>query len=244
MSEAQRLEALAQRLRSVEPVNPSPAAKIRGWNLVLAAVEQTATVRSKSHSLRRLVLAAAAAAVLVVAGAVAASADSLPDSPLYPVKGALEQARGALAFSPSDRLSYHLELSRTRLAEASAMIARHRLDLADQALNALDDQLQEAAKVVEAENQTGGALAADMQNRLQQAIAVHDRQLAELQGNVTNPTAQDAIARARDRAAEALQEASKAGNGNHGNGSNGKGQGQGQGQGNSASPTVRPTPNR
>jgi hypothetical protein len=241
MSEAERLEALAQRLRSVEPVMPSPAAKIRGWNLVIAAVQQSATVRSRSHSLRRLVLAAAAAAVLVVTGAVAASADSLPDSPLYPIKGALEHARGALAFSPSDRLGYHLDLAGTRLAEAEAMIARHRLDLADQALNALEDQFQEAARLVETAKQTDGAAAADMQNRLVQAIAVHDRQLSGLQGQVTNPTAQDAIARARDRAAEALQEASKGpDNGNHGTGSNGKR----PGQGNSPSPTAHPTPNR
>jgi hypothetical protein len=70
---------------------------------------------------------------------------------------------------------------------------------------------------------------------------VHDRQLSGLQGQVTNPTAQSAIARARDRAAEALQEASKApDNGNHGAGPSGKGQGQGK----SPSPTAHPTPNR
>lgn len=241
MSEAERLEALGERLRAVEPVVPSPAAKIRGWNLVIAAVQQSATVRSRTHSLRRLVLAAAGAAVLVVAGAVAASADSLPDSPLYPVKGALEHARGALAFSPSDRLSYHLELARTRLAEAEAMIARHRVDLAEQALNALDDEFQQAAQLVAVAKQSDGAVGADMQNRLEQAIAVHDRQLSGLQGQVTNPTAQSAIARARDRAAEALQEASKApDNGNHGAGPSGKGQGQGK----SPSPTAHPTPNR
>jgi hypothetical protein len=239
MSEAERLEALAQRLRSVEPVMPSPAAKIRGWNLVLASVQQSASVHSRSHSLRRLVLAAAAAVVLVVAGGVAASADSLPDSPLYPIKGALEQARGALAFGPSDRLTYHLDLAQTRLAEATAMIAHHRIDLADRALNALDDQLQAAAELVASEQQNDTALAADMENRLEQAIAVHDRQLAGLQGSVTNPTAQSAIARARDRAAEALEEANNPSNKRGGNG-----KGQGQGQGNSASPTPRLTPQR
>src|ERR1700682_2360453 len=126
----ERLERLAQRLRSVDPVMPSPGAKIRGWNLVLAAVEQSATARKRTHPVRRLVLAAVAAAVLLVAGAVAASADSLPDSALYPLKGVVENVRGALAFGPADRVRFNTNIPRTRLIEAQAMIARHRLDLA------------------------------------------------------------------------------------------------------------------
>src|SRR5437879_8902458 len=101
----ERLERLAERLRAVDPVMPSPGAKIRGWNLVLAAVEQSATVRSRRHPVRRLVLAAVAATVLLVAGAVAASADSLPDSALYPLKAVMENVRSALAFSPADKLT-------------------------------------------------------------------------------------------------------------------------------------------
>jgi hypothetical protein len=206
-SEVERLERLAERLRAVEPVMPSPGAKIRAWNLVIAAVEQSATVRSRTHSVRRLVLAAVAAAVLLVAGAVAASADSLPDSALYPLKGVVENVRGALAFSPSDKLAYHLDLAQTRLIEAEAMIARHRLDLADQALAGLDDQLNEAALVVQAEQTTDPVLAASLENRLVQAIATHDAQLAGLQGQVTNQSAIDAITQARDRAAQAIQTA-------------------------------------
>ena len=201
----ERLERLAERLRAVDPVMPSPGAKIRSWNLVLAAVEQSATVRSRTHPVRRLVLAAVAATVLLVAGAVAASADSLPDSALYPLKGVMENVRGALAFSPSDKLAYHLDLARTRLTEAEAMIARHRVDLADQALSSLDDQLNDAALVVQAEMTGDPALAASLQNRLVQAIAMHDQQLAGLQGQVTNPAAIAAITQARDRAAQALQ---------------------------------------
>ena len=204
-SEMERLERLAERLRAVDPVMPSPGAKIRGWNLVLAAVEQSATVHSRTHPVRRLVLAAVAAAVLLVAGAVAASADSLPDSALYPIKGVMENVRGALTFSPWDKLAYHLDLARTRLTEAEAMIARHRVDLADQALSSLDDQLNDAALVIQAEKAGDPALAASLQNRLVQAIATHDQQLAGLQGQVTNPAAIAAITQARDRAAQALQ---------------------------------------
>lgn len=223
MSESQRLAALGERLRAVEPVMPSPAAKIRGWNLIQASIERSPSVRSRPHAVRRLVLAAVAVAILLVVGTVAAAADSLPDSPLYPIKGGFEQARGLLAFSPSDKLNYHLDLAQTRLAEAEAMIASHRTDLADQALKGLDDQLDEASQVVVSEEQSDPAQAADMENRLEQAIAVHDQQLLGLQGQVLNPTARNAIATARDRAAAALQAASPAKSG--GNGSNGLGKG-------------------
>ena len=208
-SELERLERLAERLRAVDTATPSPNAKIRGWNLVLAAVEQSATVRSRAHPVRRLVLAAVAAAVLVVVGAVAASADSLPDSPFYPLKGVLESARGALTFGASDQLTFHLDLARTRLTEAEAMFARHRVDLAEQALSAMNEQLNDAALVVQAEKQSNPAAGTALENRLQQAITTHDAQLAGLQGQVTNPSAVNAIMQARDRAAQSLQTADK-----------------------------------
>ena len=241
-SEGLRLERLAERLRAVDPVAPSPGAKIRGWNLVLASVEQSATVRSRVHPIRRLMVAAAAAAVLVVAGAIAASADSLPDSALYPLKGVIENVRGALAFSPSDQLTHHLELARTRLTEAEAMFAGHRVDLADRALAQMDDQLDAAALLVQKEKQADPSVGAAMESRLIQAIATHDNQLAGLQGQVSNPTAVSAITAARDRAAQALTLAAKPApaNGHPNPTPSPNGSGKGQGNGTSASPHSTP----
>lgn len=237
-SEGQRLERLAERLRAIDPVAPSPGAKIRGWNLVLAAVEHSATVRSRAHPVRRLMLAAVAATVLLVAGAVAASADSLPDSVFYPLKGVVENVRGVLAFSHSDQLAYHLDLAKTRLTEAEAMIARHRIDLANQALSAMNDQLNDAALLVQAEMQSDPALGAAMENQLRDAIATHDAQLAGLQGQVTNANAVSAITKARDRAAQALQTASTPASSNgHSNPSASP-----KGQGSGPATTPHPTP--
>ena len=234
--EVERLERLAERLRAVDPYMPPPGAKIRGWNLVLAAVEQSTRARSRVHPVRRLVLATVAAAVLLVVGAVAASADSLPDSVFYPLKGVLENARGALTFGASDQLAYHLELANTRLTEAQAMFARHRVDLADQALSALDDQLNDAALIIQAEKESDPAVGAAMENRLRQAISTHDAQLAGLQGQVTNPTAVNAILQARDRAAQALQTATRPANGK------GNASASPTGQGNGAANSPHPTP--
>lgn len=238
-SELERLERLAERLRAVDTVTPSPTAKIRGWNLVLAAVEQSTTVRTRAHPVRRLVLAAVAAAVLVVVGTVAASADSLPDSAFYPLKGVLENARGALTFGASDQLAFHLDLARTRLTEAEAMFARHRVDLAEQALSAMNEQLNDAALVVQAEKQSDPAAGTALENRLRQAITTHDAQLAGLQGEVTNPSALNAIMQARDRAALSLQTAGTsagAGSGNAGASPIATG------LGNGAAPSPHPTP--
>ena len=203
--EVQRLERLAERLRTVDPFVAPPGAKIRGWNLVLAAVEQSTAARSRAHPVRRLLIGVVVAMVLLVAGALAASADSVPDSPIYPLKGVLESARGAVTFSAADKLAYHLDLARTRLTEAEAMISRHRVDLAGTSLKAFDDQLKSAALLVQTERQVNAPAAARLQDRLRLAVATADQQLADLQGQVQTSAAAGAIIQARQQAADALK---------------------------------------
>jgi hypothetical protein len=203
--EVQRLERLAERLRAVDPFVAPPGAKIRGWNLVLAAVEQSTAARSGAHPIRRLAIGVVVAAVLLVAGALAASADSLPDSSIYPLKGVLENVRGAATFGAADKLAYHLDLARTRLTEAEAMISRHRPDLAGASLRGLDDQLKSAALVVQTERHANYPSAARLQDRLRQAVVTDDQQLADLQAQVQTPAAASAIIQARRQAADALK---------------------------------------
>jgi hypothetical protein len=200
------MERLAERLRIVDPAVASPAAKVRGWNLVLSEVQRSAA-RTRPRAFPRVVLAIVIVVVLVLA-VVVTSADSLPDSPLYPVKGLVENIRGALAFSPSDQFAFHLDLAMTRLREGEAMIASHRVDLADQALGALDDQFNSAALLVESVQRSDPLAAVGLRSQLQQAVASDDRELAGLQGQVTDPAAIAAIRRARDRAQHAILTAS------------------------------------
>ena len=187
-------------------------------------------------------VAAATVTILLVAGALAASADSLPDSTLYPLKGVLENVRGALTFSQSDRLVQHLDLAKTRLTEAEAMLARHRVDLAGRALNALNDQLNVAAELVQNAKQSDPAIGAAMQNRLSQAIATDDKQLVVLQGQAANPTAASALAQARDRAAEALKVAQAPASPNSQSSPSASPSGTAQGQGATSSPQPTTTP--
>lgn len=68
-------------------------------------------------------LAVGTLCVALLAGTTVASADSLPDEPLYGVKLAAEQLRLALAVAPEDRATVELSLAEHRLAEAERLAA-------------------------------------------------------------------------------------------------------------------------
>jgi hypothetical protein len=74
---------------------------------------------------RRWAMAMTTVLVILLAGigTVAASADALPDEPLYAVKLAEEQVRVSLAFSDMDRAELHIQFAERRAAEI-AEIAR------------------------------------------------------------------------------------------------------------------------
>jgi len=199
-TEMDRLQRLADRLRTVPPVDPGTAGRIRAWNLVSASLTARPAAAPRPRAWRSLRLAGAlagACAVLVV-GAVTAAAQSLPSSPLYPVKRFDENVRAALTLGTTARFDYRLELAQTRLVEAQVMIEQDRLDLAEAALESYDVDLTEAAALAA---EAGSPAATDLlESRLERAIAVHDAQLQGLQGEVTNPVAREAIQEARDRA--------------------------------------------
>jgi len=245
ISENQRLERLAERLRAIESAPPSPAAKIRAWNLVSAGLQTPVGSSARRRSAVRLVAGGLAAVALLVAGAVAAAADSLPDSAFYPVKGTIENLQGVLALTASDQFKYHLSLAATRLREADAMFSRHRVDLADRALAGMEEQLTSAAAIVKVVKESDPAVAGSLAGQLKNAVETHDNQLAGLQGQVTNPTAVDAITKARNRAQEALQLAAAPADNKPGNGNtSASASATDQGQDSSGSPSISPAPSR
>lgn len=81
----------------------------------------------------------------LVAGATVASADSLPDEPLYAVKTASEQLRLALAQTPEDRAAVWLSMAEHRLTEAERLALAGREPEALVATSAYGTQLAEAA---------------------------------------------------------------------------------------------------
>jgi hypothetical protein len=145
------------------------------------------------------------AAVLLAIGTLGAAASSLPDSALYPLKGLEESAQGLVTFQPVDRFNFHLMLSRRRLAEAQAMFAAGRTELGIKMLDALDDQIAQAADVVRSVRSADPQLGTRMGEALSKAVEAHAQLLSGLQGKVTNPRALNAIANAEDHAQRAIQ---------------------------------------
>ncbi|MEK7860761.1 MAG: DUF5667 domain-containing protein, partial [Chloroflexota bacterium] len=72
------------------------------------------------HIVRAIV--AGAVVVSIVGTATVASADALPEEPLYAVKVAGEQVRLALARNPEDRAAVELSMAEHRLSEAERLV--------------------------------------------------------------------------------------------------------------------------
>ena len=77
-------------------------------------------------------IAGLALTFILSTGAAVASTDSLPDSPLYPVKRVTEHARLAMTFSEDSRALYHLELIERRTRELASMAEDGQTDHVDQ----------------------------------------------------------------------------------------------------------------
>jgi len=110
-------------------VSPGPLARLNGW--IVAALPWSGhqnTRQKEKHMMSSLILKAAVAlAVLfsVAGGTAVTAADSLPNSPVYPVKIAMEDVQLAMVSNPETAVTLHTNLAAERLREME------RLALAD-----------------------------------------------------------------------------------------------------------------
>jgi hypothetical protein len=130
----------ARAVRQAPVVEPSAAfeavAQTRLANLIAARrPPEIAPQRARySPSLRRLISLGSRVALVVItvsillAGTAYASQDSLPDSPLYPLKRTIEQVRVTAARSDVRRARVLVGLLDQRARETSAMTARGNLE--------------------------------------------------------------------------------------------------------------------
>ncbi|MEA3253544.1 MAG: DUF5667 domain-containing protein [Chloroflexota bacterium] len=109
---------------------PAPGFKDRTQTLLQAMFyDRYEKDRSKARiPIWRRKWATAVSTILIVlfagVGVSAASANALPDGPLYPVKLATEQARLALAFSDAGKAELHVSLAERRAGEMVVMASR------------------------------------------------------------------------------------------------------------------------
>lgn len=87
--------------------------------------------------------------VLLAGGSTAAaSADAMPDNPLYPVKLATEQVKLAFTFSDTSKAELHAQLAETRVREIEAMANQGKTGQVAIAAERLANQLEQANNVI------------------------------------------------------------------------------------------------
>jgi len=182
-------EAVAAALRVRERERRlDPASRIRMRNTVLASlapakptfadrVYTTFSLLGKPAPLLVRGLIALVAIAGLLGTATAASADSLPDDPLYGFKLAGEQLRLAIAISPEDRAAVELSIAEHRLDEAESLAAIGREDDAIIATASYGSSLADAAADLASVESTSPATAA-LVTQLQTALTASQQRVA------------------------------------------------------------------
>ena len=179
--------AAALRLRARE-LRLDPASRVRMRNTVLAALAPAKpTLADRVYGAFALIgkpapmLVRALVIGLVIAGllggATVASADSLPDDPLYSFKLAGEQLRLAIAISPEDRASVELSIAEHRLDEAERLATSGREDDAIIATASYGSSLADAAADLATVESTDPRTAA-LVTQLQTSLSVSQERVA------------------------------------------------------------------
>ncbi|MDI6689886.1 MAG: DUF5667 domain-containing protein [Actinomycetota bacterium] len=87
--------------------------------------------------------------ILVGSGALAASARSLPDSPLYPLKIAMERVQLVFAFDDYSKAQLHLKFVENRLSEIKLLVAGDKEESLNTALSEMNDEVEKVQAMVE-----------------------------------------------------------------------------------------------
>ncbi|MFA5866711.1 MAG: DUF5667 domain-containing protein [Actinomycetota bacterium] len=152
------------------------------------------------------VTAATVAFALVLGGVGYASTDSLPDSPLYPVKQLIEKIRLAVTTDNQAEVELHLQNAEERLAEADAMAEEGKTEEARQALNEMMKEMRAAYKLA------GMVPGHDREILLAKFAVISQRHMLVLEGVLERApdSAKPAIERAITDSQRGLDKASEA----------------------------------
>lgn len=147
------LLSLGQRIRRLPrsaPGSPAQTAAWRRFRLRAQELRQAKSRRGGSFWLRPLALAASLLLAVIVAGGgtVFAAQDSLPDSPLYRLKLASEEARLWFLFDETEKGEVLLDQSDERTDEIIALVQKGK-PISPRVLSALRDRNTRAVEVLE-----------------------------------------------------------------------------------------------
>jgi len=158
--------------------------------LLTALAQKRETRRRPLFRLRPLVLRLApalAAVLLVLMSCLVVSADSLPDSPLYPVKLATEQVQIWLAPDAAARAQLRLQFVQRRLQEAQELLQQGK-SLPQPVLQTLSSEAEETRAEI---NQLRAEQAQALRQRYANLLAAQRAALAQLAASVPPQTQTD-----------------------------------------------------
>lgn len=135
-----------------------------------------------------------AAAFMLLGGGVIASAGSLPEEPLYPVKLAVEGVQLALAPDPEARTELQLQFAERRLAEAESAAAQGRQESLERGMALYEQQVEGVLQGAQPSLDGGDQAEA---TPLQQSLAKQQEQLTRILARAPEP-AQPAILHAME----------------------------------------------
>jgi len=151
---ADRNRFLAEVARAVrQPTRPSLVVRLRRWFAQVFAWQAITTPvhRREPRRMNALMLKLVLVATMLfgsAGGTAFATANSLPGSPLYPAKLAVEQARLQIAANPTDQAQLHMILAQARVQEMEQLVVSGRepgQEVMYQLQQHLDQALQLAA---------------------------------------------------------------------------------------------------
>ena len=190
-----------------QAVSPGPLVRLKGWIAHQTPWQVPSLVIPRKEQRRMSALLIKATLIISMAfgsagGAAALAANSLPESPLYPAKLAMEQTRLSATTDPADKATLHLELTQVRVREME------RLALAGEVpdepiILRLRTHLSQAFHLA-AELPDDAML--DTLTQAQQTIQNQERTLEQVQTHAAEP-AQESLRQATRMLNQARQEA-------------------------------------
>jgi len=129
-----------------QPVSLTPMARLKVWIGDYLPSRKLAYPRKEQWRMSTLLIKAAVILGVVfgsMGGTAAYAAQSLPGSPVYPLKLTMEQARIALASGPAEQANLYLRLAQVRTQEMEQLVQQG--DVPDEGtLNRLQNQVNQA----------------------------------------------------------------------------------------------------
>jgi uncharacterized membrane protein YgcG len=175
------------RFRS-QSISPGPLVRLKEW-IVHTLPEQLSLPVYQWKEQRRMSILLIKVTLIfgLIFGSVGSTAvlaaSSLPDSPLYPLKLAIEQTRLTLASQPADQADLHLSLARVRTQEMAQLALAGKVP--DQAtLTRLQQHLNQSLNLA-AQMPDGPMLG--LLTQAQQMIQSQQQQLVQTQAQVSQP---------------------------------------------------------